>query len=541
MGRPADGDPAFRSAQRVRQPPAPPREHQRERPRPESPRQRARRFVERETLRFRHVPVGHQQQEWRAGPPALETGHRLHLWAPCPRAQAIYRLRRIGDQPARAEMGNHPRERGRHVLVGPEGDDGHRSSRASASATRKSSAVVTLRLYGESGTTSTGKPARSHSSASSVGAVSPFATSAYARSIIARGNPCGVCARHKRSLATVLVIRSCSTSLTVSETGIAATAPTPDRTLAITPSIVSRVTNGRAASWTRTTAACGGSAPRPARTDWARVAPPATSASRSPTSLPSHSGGRTSNPVGTTTITCPTSGWEVNGRSARNSIGTPRIGRNCFASPGPARTPAPAATTTTPASGRESPGELTDAVHADQIEPGQAHPRAGGQEYAAESLARRFAQASLDGRHGADLAAQADLAQEHGVRRERSVVHARDQGRHDGEIGRGLEQPHPARHVHEHVPLTERQATAALEDREQDRQAAVVESRGHPLRGAEAALRRQRLDLDQQRTRPFHQRGHRGAGNTGGASRQKRRGWVRHGLEIQALAAKSGF
>src|SRR5207253_7688326 len=84
---------------------------------------------------------------------------------------------------------------------------------------------------------------------------------------------------------------------------------------------------------------------------------------------------------------------------------------------------------------------------------------------------------------------------------------------------------------HEHVPLTERQATAALEDREQDRQAAVVESRGHPLWGAEAALRRQRLDLDQQRTRPFHQRGDRGAGNTGGASRQKRRGWVRHGLE----------
>src|SRR2546425_4484216 len=55
-------------------------------------------------------------------------------------------------------------------------------------------------------------------------------------------------------------------------------------------------------------------------------------------------------------------------RSARNSIGTPRIGRNCFGSPGPARTPAPAATTTTPASGRESPGELTDAVHAHRSE-----------------------------------------------------------------------------------------------------------------------------------------------------------------------------
>src|SRR5216110_999402 len=354
-------------------------------------------------------------------------------------------------------MREHPRERGRHFLVGPEGNPGHRSSRASASATRKSSPVVTLRLYGESGTTSTGKPARSHSSASSVGAASPFASPAYARSIMARGNPCGVCARQSRFRRTVFVIRSCSTSLTVSLTGIAATAPTPARALASTPSIVSRVTNGRAASWTSTTVAWGGSAPRPARTDWARVAPPATSASRSPTSLPSHSGGRASNPGGTATITCPTSGWDVKGRNARNSIGTPRIGRNCFGSPGPARTPAPAATTTTPASGRESPGELTDAVHADQIEPGQAHARAGGQEHAAEPLARRFAEASLDGRYGANLAAQADLAQEHGVRRERSVVHARDERRHDGEIGRRLHQAHPARHVHEHVPLAERQ------------------------------------------------------------------------------------
>src|SRR2546422_9772635 len=57
-------------------------------------------------------------------------------------------------------MREHPRERGRHFLVRPEGEPGHRSSRASASATRKSSTVVTLRLYGESGATSTGKPAR---------------------------------------------------------------------------------------------------------------------------------------------------------------------------------------------------------------------------------------------------------------------------------------------------------------------------------------------------------------------------------------------
>src|SRR5881296_3331091 len=363
MRRPAHGDPAFRAPQHVRQPAAPAREYERERPGPEGARQRARGLAEREALRFRHVAVGDQQQERLVGPPALQACHRLDVRAPRPRTQAIHRFRRIGDQPALAEMRHHPRKGGRHFLVRPEGNAAHRSSRANASATRKSSAVVTLRLYAESGTTSTGKPARSHSSASSVGAASPFASPAYARSIIARGNPCGVCARQRRFRGTVFVIRSCSTSLTVSETGIAATAPTPRRALAITPSMVSRVTKGRAASWTSTTAACGGSAPRPARTDWARVAPPATSASRSPTSLASHSGGRASNPAGTTTITCPTSGWDVNGRRARNSIGTPRIGRNCFGSPGPARTPAPAATTTTPVSGRESPGELTDPFH----------------------------------------------------------------------------------------------------------------------------------------------------------------------------------
>src|SRR3989449_8592184 len=221
------------------------------------------------------------------------------------------------------EMRHRPRKGGRHFLVRPERNPAHRSSRANASATRKSSAVVTLRLYAESGTTSTGKPARSHSSASSLGAASPFASPAYARSIIARGNPCGVCARQRRFRGTVFVIRSCSTSLTVSETGIAATAPTPRRALAITPSIVSRVTNGRAASWTSTTVACGGRAPRPAPTHLAPVAPPATSAHPAPPRLPSPSGGRASHPAGTTTITCPTSGGDVGSEEHKSELQSP--------------------------------------------------------------------------------------------------------------------------------------------------------------------------------------------------------------------------
>src|SRR5947209_11175590 len=306
---------------------------------------------------------------------------------------------------------------------------------------------------------------------------------------MARGNPCGDCARHRRSRATVLVIRlSSTTSFTVSLSGIAATAPTPERALSRTPSMVSRVTKGRAPSWMRTVPTCSGKARNPARTEWARVAPPATSASRSPTSFASQSGGRFAKPAGRATTTWPMSGCDVKGRNARNSMGTPRMGRNCFGSPGPARAPAPAATITTPTSGGEAPGEVTDAVHRDHVETGQGHARAGREEDATETLARRLAQSPLETRDRTNLPAQAHLPEEHGVRRQRPVVHARHQRRQHGEVGRRLDQPGPARHVDEHVEGPEGQPAAALEHREQHRQSTVVEPRRHALRRAEATL-----------------------------------------------------
>src|SRR5439155_73904 len=196
--------------------------------------------------------------------------------------------------------------------------------------------------------------------------------------------------------------------------------------------------------------------------DWARVAPPATSANRSPTSLPSHSGGRASNPAGTTTITCPTSGWDVNGRNARSSIGTPRMGRNCFGSPGPARTPAPAATTTTPTSGGEAPGELTDSLQPDHFQL-FAPLRSVRQEHAAKALARGLGKTPLDAGDGTDLAAQTNLAEEQRIRGDRSVVDGGDKGGQDGKICRRLDQPNAARHVHEDVQIAERESATALE------------------------------------------------------------------------------
>src|SRR5205823_5421460 len=374
---------------------------------PERPRQRARRGAERQALRFGHVAMAHEQEKGFVGPPALETLQRDHVGLERPGAHAVHRFGRVGDQPARAQVGHGGRE-GRLDLRGrAEGQRVHRSSRANASAIRKSSAVVTLRLCAVSGITSTGNPARSHSSASSVGTESSFRSRAYASSSIARGNPCGVCARHRRCRETVRVIRLPSTtSFTVSFNGTAATAPTPARARAITLSIVSRLTNGRAPSCTSTTLAPAGSARNPAPTDWARAAPPGTRRRRSPTSFPSHSGGRSAKPAGTATTTWPTAGCDVKGRSVRSSIGTPWMGRNCFGSPGPARTPAPAATITTPTSGGEAVGELTDPIHPDHVEVGDAAARARRQEDAPESLAGRFCEAPLHARHRPDLPAQ---------------------------------------------------------------------------------------------------------------------------------------
>src|SRR5256885_16830250 len=100
------------------------------------------------------------------------------------------------------------------------------------------------------------------------------------------------------------------------------------------------------------------------------------------------------------------SGCEVNGRSARSSIGTPRMERNCLGSPGPARTPAPAATITTPTSGCEAAGEVTDAVHADDFESFRCAARPRGAEHPAESLPGRLRKPPLEGADGPDPAAR---------------------------------------------------------------------------------------------------------------------------------------
>src|SRR5919197_73216 len=332
---------------------------------------------------------------------------------------------------------------------------------------------------------------------------------------MSRGKPCGVCARQMRSRSIVRVIRGvavgvpCPISLRVSDAGRAATAPTPARARAITASIMPRLTNGRAASWTRTIAASAASASSPARTESIRCAPPGTNPSRSPRSFASHSGGRCACWGGSATITCRTSGWPMNARSARSSIGTPRMARNCFGSPGPARTPAPAATTTTPTSGGEAPGELTDSLQSDHLQIFAAF-RSVREKYPPEALPGRFGEPALDTGDGPDLAAEPDFAEEQGVGGNRAIVHRRHERRQNREVGRRFDQPHAARDVDKHVEISEREPAAAFEHREEQRETPVIEPGRHALRRAEARLRGERLYFDEHRARAFHQRGHGG-------------------------------
>src|SRR5690349_24033534 len=144
----------------------------------------------------------------------------------------------------------------------------------------------------------------------------------------------------------------------------------------------------------------------------------------------------------------------MNARKARSSIGTPRIGRNCFGSPGPARTPAPAATTTTPTSGCEATGELTNALQPNHFEV-SAGLRSVREEHPPKTLPRGFGEAALDARDGPDLAAKSHFAQEERVGRHGPVVDRRDQGGEDGEVGGRLDQAHTSCDVHKDVEVPE--------------------------------------------------------------------------------------
>src|SRR5258705_3824375 len=225
-------------------------------------------------------------------------------------------------------------------------------------------------------------------------------------------------------------------------------------------------------------------------------------------------------------MTGRTSGGTMNERKARSTVGTPGIGSTCYGSEEPAGPTATAATTTRPTSGCEAAGELTDSLQPDDLEFACGAARAGGQEHTAKALARGLGEASLDARDGPDLAAESHLAQEERVGRHGPVMDRRDEGGEDGEVGGGFDQAHTSRDVDEDVEVPEREAAAPLEHREQQGEAAMIETSRHALWRAKSRLRGERLNLDQHGARAFHQGRHRGAGCPGAAAREERRGGV---------------
>lgn len=144
-------------------------EDQRERPRPERSGQRLRRLRKRERQPLGHRAVAHEEEEGLVPLAPFHVGQgREPVWVRSG-AESIHGFGRMRDHSPAPQVGNGSGERRGDVRRGFEGEHGHDHARASASAMRKSSLVVTFTFSAESATTSTGNPARSHNSASSVG------------------------------------------------------------------------------------------------------------------------------------------------------------------------------------------------------------------------------------------------------------------------------------------------------------------------------------------------------------------------------------
>ena len=109
--------------------------------------------------------------------------------------------------------------------------------------------------------------------------------------------------------------------------------------------------------------------------------------------------------------------------------------------------------------------------------------------------------------HLADLAAETDLADDDRVGVDRAVVaRARDRER-DREIGGRLGDAHPAGDARVDVVVAERDAGALLQHRDEHREPVALERLRDPPRDRRAGGRDERLHLDAQRPRAFHDRG----------------------------------
>ncbi len=133
----------------------------------------------------------------------------------------------------------------------------------------------------------------------------------------------------------------------------------------------------------------------------------------------------------------------------------------------------------------------------------------------------RFLEPRIGLTHAADLAAEADLAEHHHVRRDGVTRERRDQGRRDGEVGGRLGDAQPARDVEINVVGADRKAAARIEHGHHHGEPRRVPADDGAARRAGRGGGDQRLDLDQHRPRPLHAGEDRGAADVAARSAGK--------------------
>ena len=145
-----------------------------------------------------------------------------------------------------------------------------------------------------------------------------------------------------------------------------------------------------------------------------------------------------------------------------------------------------------------------------------------------------FLQPLLAVGHRTDLAGQADLAERHGLVRERPVAQARQHRQQHRQVGRGLLHADAADHVDEHVLVAHRHAAVPVQYRQQHGHAVAFQPDRDPARVGQRRRIDQRLHFHQQRAGALARDHHAAARLLRRAGQEDRR---RIGHLAQALVA----
>ena len=324
----------------------------------------------------------------------------------------------------------HAGRRRARVRFRGERERAHPSSRASASASRQSSSVVTLRLQAEPATTSTGNPACSHrfgivGGRRRVGRPASVSRDQHRSRKALRGlRPPQPAARHgARHPPVVVHVLDRIADRDGGHGPDTAARPLDDRVdrrrLHEGPgAVVDQDHRGRITQRVET----GPHRIRPGRAPGDDSHPLAHVITQPCGRLLRHVARHGRPPRAARRCGRGTAATRAAASARRRSSGI------ASAPPGPARTPDPAATITTPTSGGESTCELTDVLDRHDVHPA-GHAGAGREKHAAEALPLRLGQPALETGYGPHFPAQAHFAQEQRVGRSGTVVHAGHQRR----------------------------------------------------------------------------------------------------------------